>query len=890
MFAGMRLGGGGGDPSRSRNNSSSSIMANMPLEELLDTEDVLKKCRELVDYNLSQYLTRDDIIAKLIQYVTVEPSENQIDAIVQDHLHRQKLEKERLALLKEQQQQQQQQNSSSSSSKQSKQLAKKTSGGKSSGSAKQLPATPPTPPAATAKPLPTATAATTPPSDGTVLSSSSHGDDNSESMDGEDGGLSAAEREEQEKERQLVIEKITYKYPHIACEILESVVGKTYILPKVVETQAQQISRQADMELDKQQSHMDHLFSFIEQVTPLPQHLARHFIKLVITMIKIPSLTSKIMSYIYSDEGRMIKCLVKHVSTTDEICELLLMCLLYEREDADDDDDGASSDDSDSDNNTATTNSYINSISEINTSDWAIKQSILSVLISLLLTEQYCENVAAIISTILTLARPSMLINELLKKETISQIIDNLIACANSTEVFSEGMEFLGTLIIHSQQGDDSVKVLFNNLHRFVDLLDNPVPQDPIQTTWGKLETPLGVCRLKIIEFFVIVFKHYKELVQIHPNIDIKGRLRDCGVLRACVDLFFKFEKNNILHNLVTHIITCVLENGYTEFIKILLNEQTNLARRIVEAYQRSKQVQRTERQSLGYMGHITIIENFLNNLESEEYKQKLLSVEGWGQITEELREKHFIECIYRHGGNISLPPSYMKTQFGVDEEAEEEEGQSDDSDDDDTDDDTDDATDIDNSDVKFDGHGSNDIANAADSRDNEDEAPSLVTDDIEKTIENDDSDRDFDRENVENVELVVQVSESSDSSDDVENDIMASNNDTTEGEDNALDQESNILPEETAGMSREEVQVQKEELQTQEEEAQTQEEEAQVQEEEESNSTEDDSSQESEPSPPATKTQEESHEDTNGATTTEKEEEEEEHTEQPSLISKEDM
>lgn len=60
-------------------------------------------------------------------------------------------------------------------------------------------------------------------------------------------------------------------------------------------------------------------------------------------------------------------------------------------------------------------------------------------------------------------------------------------------------------------------------------------PQDPIQTTWGKLETPLGVCRLKIVEFFVIVFKHYKELIQIHPNIDIKGRLRDCGVLRACV-------------------------------------------------------------------------------------------------------------------------------------------------------------------------------------------------------------------------------------------------------------------------------------------------------------------------------------------------------------------
>lgn len=136
------------------------------------------------------------------------------------------------------------------------------------------------------------------------------------------------------------------------------------------------------------------------------------------------------MGYIYSDEGRMIKCLVKHVSTTDEICELLLMCLLYEREDgADYDEDGASSDDSDSDNNTATTNSYINSISEINTSDWTIKQSILSVLISLLLTEQYCENVSAIISTILTLARPSMLINELLKKETISQIIDNLIAC-----------------------------------------------------------------------------------------------------------------------------------------------------------------------------------------------------------------------------------------------------------------------------------------------------------------------------------------------------------------------------------------------------------------------------------------------------------------------------
>lgn len=93
------------------------------------------------------------------------------------------------------------------------------------------------------------------------------------------------------------------------------------------------------------------------------------------------------------------------------------------------------------------------------------------------------------------------------------------------------------------------------------------------------------------------------------------------------------------------------------------------MVEKIVDAFNKNKQVVKKSRTSLGYMGHITIMENFLSTLEQENYKTRIQSTAGWNEFTEESKEKHFIECVYRHGGQTPLPKSFVQRREAEDAE-----------------------------------------------------------------------------------------------------------------------------------------------------------------------------------------------------------------------------
>jgi len=131
-------------------------------------------------------------------------------------------------------------------------------------------------------------------------------------------------------------------------------------------------------------------------------------------------------------------------------------------------------------------------------------------------------------------------------------------------------MDFLGTMVISSQQGDASMQVVMQSLTKFVDLLKNPQGLQAVTIPSGTVNPPLGVYRLKIIEFFVILFKHFEELTQVHSDLNFKGPMIECGFLPTVVELFFNYPSNNILHNLVSHIVMCIIENKYEEFTTIV--------------------------------------------------------------------------------------------------------------------------------------------------------------------------------------------------------------------------------------------------------------------------------------------------------------------------------
>ena len=95
-----------------------------------------------------------------------------------------------------------------------------------------------------------------------------------------------------------------------------------------------------------------------------------------------------------------------------------------------------------------------------------------------------------------------------------------------------------------------------------------------------------------------------------------------------------------------------------------------------MEAFKANKTHFKKTRTYLGYMGHVTIMENIIssNLLDNEQYKKRIQAIPGWNEFAEQSKERHFIECIYRHGGQTPLPKSYVARREQEDAELKAEE------------------------------------------------------------------------------------------------------------------------------------------------------------------------------------------------------------------------
>ncbi len=160
------------------------------------------------------------------------------------------------------------------------------------------------------------------------------------------------------------------------------------------------------------------------------------------------------MNYVYSENGKVLKALAHQINATEEMCEIILMCLLFRpsEDDSDDEDKNASDD----------------PLSKI-------KEEIIDLFIALLNNPTYCESVSAVISTIIMLQRPSPLVQLLLTQQRVKKIVEQTIASAADIDIFSEGIEFMGTLILHGHESDiAAVEIIFQHLNDLVHLLYHP--------------------------------------------------------------------------------------------------------------------------------------------------------------------------------------------------------------------------------------------------------------------------------------------------------------------------------------------------------------------------------------------------------------------------------
>ncbi|KAK5964067.1 Sap190p PWA37_004408 [Arxiozyma heterogenica] len=96
------------------------------------------------------------------------------------------------------------------------------------------------------------------------------------------------------------------------------------------------------------------------------------------------------------------------------------------------------------------------------------------------------------------------------------------------------------------------------------------------------------------------------------PGDNLKISLKDTGILDYIIDMFFKFEWNNFLHNVVFDIIQQVfngpLKCGYNKFLIKDLLSKTYITDKIIQGDTKCTEYEQEKGIRLGYMGHLILI------------------------------------------------------------------------------------------------------------------------------------------------------------------------------------------------------------------------------------------------------------------------------------------
>mmetsp|Transcript_19327 Transcript_19327/g.30654 ORF Transcript_19327/g.30654 Transcript_19327/m.30654 type:complete len:1174 (+) Transcript_19327:224-3745(+) len=144
------------------------------------------------------------------------------------------------------------------------------------------------------------------------------------------------------------------------------------------------------------------------------------------------------------------------------------------------------------------------------------------------------------------------------------------------------------------------VRAVCYRLGDFKRLLETE-PDYQLELPFVQLSPPLGPVRHKIVDMIVALMRT--------PSSIVSQKLRELGLIKICIDLFFAYPWNNLLHGSVEHIIQMVV-SGDCEILKKALFEDCDFLNRILEARQLSAKHQEEKKFRLGYMGHITRVSN----------------------------------------------------------------------------------------------------------------------------------------------------------------------------------------------------------------------------------------------------------------------------------------
>ncbi|XP_074028279.1 phosphatase 6 regulatory subunit 1-like protein fmt isoform X2 [Leptinotarsa decemlineata] len=407
-------------------------------------------------------------------------------------------------------------------------------------------------------------------------------------------------------------ERTRYRIPNLACEILTCDVSSM------------------NEKLAKEEVLLNKLYSFLERDAPLNPLLACYFCKLMSALVvkkngqnwlSYQMTCLQVLDFLKSKDT-FIPYLLKHIGAAS-IMDLVLK-LMTQVETVDTEETFAS---------------------------WLNSQGFIQSLVSLFKSEVEKErhfNVAMLLCDFIRIARddtrnatekvePDILLLTLESPQTISILLDSMLSGNERSEsavaggiqvlqaildVYQTSYKFSPQNMYNSNMDDEAEieqkqKIIFNTTqaikHRIKDLhniLVHPPKLSPIQTTAGTLNPPLGYARIQIVKLFATLIPSDKE--------EILNELELAGTFPVLLELFFKYQWNNILHSQVEACFVSALktlasddsDDSSNALIKHLFVD-CKLIETILSAWKENDEHQKQENGGRkGYMGHLINIIN----------------------------------------------------------------------------------------------------------------------------------------------------------------------------------------------------------------------------------------------------------------------------------------
>lgn len=427
-------------------------------------------------------------------------------------------------------------------------------------------------------------------------------------------------------------ERLRYKYPSVACEILTSDV------PQINDA------------LGADESLLNRLYGFLQSGDSLNPLLASFFSKVM--GILINRKTDQLVSFLRKKDD-FVDLLLRHIGTSAIMDLLLRLLTCVERPQLRQD-----------------------------VFNWLNEEKIVQRLIEQIhpsKDDNQHSNASQSLCDIIRLSReqmiqgqdspePDQLLATLEKQETIEQLLSNMFEGEQCQSVIVSGIQVLLTLLEPRRPRSDSVTMnnffssvdgqlellaqgaldnalssmgalhaLRPRLDRFHQLLLEPPKLEPLQMTWGSLAPPLGNTRLHVVKLLASALStNAAALTQELLVLDVPNTL---------LDLFFHYVFNNFLHAQVEVCVSAMLSSGPppdsssetpvpNPIVKHLL-QHCRLVERILASWEENDRVQSGGGPRKGYMGHLTRVANaVVQNAEQGPNAEQL------GQLLKELPEE----------------------------------------------------------------------------------------------------------------------------------------------------------------------------------------------------------------------------------------------------------